>query len=302
MSFPILQSISERLETTSVLSTVIPKPSGTVDGDLLLMFCNKGNASGSDTLPAGWTLVSTQATTSIRSHCLWKIASSEPADYTVSSSSGSARWVSHILRISGADATTPIHDRTFRAYAQNQSIIAAAPTPATRADVLSITAFFFGNESTPPHGVRTSIDYTELWNVRTDSSASGRGGLGVAFYPLRPGDAPGSAAVIETLIHASFFHVLINPADGRVTDNIEGQVSLGGYPVEGAEVSVTARLAAPLGPLSVVGGPVHIATVESDEYGDYSQEIDVVDGLAYDAYCRHSDSLGAYNAPSQWSE
>lgn len=76
-------AIALRDSTTSLTGTV-NKPTGTVDGDLVLLF----GYNNSTTLPsiAGWTTIFTRALTSSAIGVFAKIASSEGASWTVTNS------------------------------------------------------------------------------------------------------------------------------------------------------------------------------------------------------------------------
>lgn len=84
---------------------VVDKPTGTVDGDLLIAV---GCCSVSDTItaPAGWTQLA--ASQAAYSKAWWKIASGEPANYTWLVSGALAASVVSIDRWTGHDPTTPI--------------------------------------------------------------------------------------------------------------------------------------------------------------------------------------------------
>lgn len=64
------------------VSLTITKPSGTVDGDIMLMWLTHKGAAYA-TMPAGWTLVARNISGSTRGELHWKRASGEGANYAV---------------------------------------------------------------------------------------------------------------------------------------------------------------------------------------------------------------------------
>jgi hypothetical protein len=69
-------------ETTNTPAHVMNVPSGTADGDLMVLFITTSTAP-IYTIPAGWTVASLNSTTGL---VLYRTASSEPASYTVTTS------------------------------------------------------------------------------------------------------------------------------------------------------------------------------------------------------------------------
>src|SRR5262245_61995039 len=63
-------------------SLTITKPSGTVDGDIMLMWLTHKGASYA-TVPAGWTNVAQNISGSTRGELYWKRASGEGASYSI---------------------------------------------------------------------------------------------------------------------------------------------------------------------------------------------------------------------------
>lgn len=84
---------------------VITKPSGTVDGDLLV--CVFGASSGTVAAPVGGGWTEHPASLLANSKLFWKIASGEPADYTFTAT-GTANSIGVISRYSGHDPSNPI--------------------------------------------------------------------------------------------------------------------------------------------------------------------------------------------------
>lgn len=115
-----------------VTSTVV-STTGVANGNLMLMFVSKdGGSSSTITLPAGWTQIATAVYDdppgpSQRMVVAQRIASSEPANYTVTSTGGGAGGCNvHLLWYSGFDTTTPIN-----VYANQNSTTGTSPIPIT---------------------------------------------------------------------------------------------------------------------------------------------------------------------------
>ena len=99
-------SIDTTIDGTSL---TIPKPAGTVEGDLLV--AQIGSAGNAITDLAGWTLINTASNFAV-SKLYWRNAgASEPANYTwtIGASSGNADAASGgIIRIDGHDPADPV--------------------------------------------------------------------------------------------------------------------------------------------------------------------------------------------------
>jgi len=74
------------VQNTAQTTIAVSVPSGVTNGNLLLMFLNSGQVLNTWTTPSGWTLGTTG--TAGRG-TFWKIASSEPASYTLTQSGSS---------------------------------------------------------------------------------------------------------------------------------------------------------------------------------------------------------------------
>ena len=93
---------------TSGTTVVVSKPAGTIDGDVLVAMVSIRASSPSITPPSGWTLVGSVAGTSSGTVTgVWtRVASSEPASYTWTSSNTITDAVGLILRYTPAAPTT----------------------------------------------------------------------------------------------------------------------------------------------------------------------------------------------------
>jgi hypothetical protein len=78
-------------QSSANTSLVVNVPAGVQDGDFLVLFVAADTAGATITLPAGWTaLPSSPLNLGVQAACAYRIASSEPASYTVTFSGSSA--------------------------------------------------------------------------------------------------------------------------------------------------------------------------------------------------------------------
>ena len=110
---PFWQSVATAT-TVSGFDIVVPKPSGVVEGDLVVAHIAEyllTTATSIPNVPSGWTFIRSiisPGTLKVASYTYWKIAGgSEPADYTWSLD-GDIK-TGEIHRFNGTHATTPIN-------------------------------------------------------------------------------------------------------------------------------------------------------------------------------------------------
>lgn len=106
---PFWQSFASANGAAAVL-----KPSGTIEGDLLIAHCGVVTTAGAVwSAPVGWTLIreaTAVGATSLTAATFYKIAGgSEPASYTFTATGGGTTIVKEIHRFNAHDATTPIN-------------------------------------------------------------------------------------------------------------------------------------------------------------------------------------------------
>lgn len=82
----------------------VTKPTGTVDGDLLLVFAFCNGAGVTFTPPAGWTT----STSGSGVHAWWKVASGEGASWTFTRSANTNSAVIQAARLTGVSPTSPV--------------------------------------------------------------------------------------------------------------------------------------------------------------------------------------------------
>lgn len=112
MAAPVLEAsdITIVLNADADTNATGNKPTGTVEGDLLVAFVGSDDTAAVHGNPGGWTQVGSSIEQSSSEHSLWFKAAgaSEPSTYTWSLGGASEAYYVGILRISGADNADPI--------------------------------------------------------------------------------------------------------------------------------------------------------------------------------------------------
>lgn len=201
-----MSALYQSSSVTNLINTgtlTISKPSGVVDGDLMIaiIHLNYNNTVITINAPAGWTLIrTTNATTngsSIRSYR--KVASSEGSSYDWTSSAGNPTgWGGSILRITEFNTSTPV-------LADNGAGSTGSATSLTFADTVTPTAGYqlilfpvtaesaTGTMST--YAVATSNpSWTELY----DNNAVGNTIMSLAYATRVEATATGDSSVTCT--------------------------------------------------------------------------------------------------------
>jgi hypothetical protein len=170
----VFQSISVGKRSTDGFTVTVNKPTGTVEGDLLIAFIAKDDDDAITGVPTGWTLIVGQAAQyQARFNCYYKIATaSEPDSYTWRGDR--EQYVGVILRYTGHDPTNPIN-----AYASASSSTAnnspVAPSVTTTVDGCLIIQAFGADDDDTPYTVPSPL--TQRWN---EISNTGNGTCGTA--------------------------------------------------------------------------------------------------------------------------
>lgn len=177
---------------------VVTKPTGTVDGDLLV--ATGGNSAGNTiTAPAGWNVHAGSLSTA--APLWWKIAASEPANYTFTVP-GSGNTIIVISRLDGHDPAAPIDDVDGVITTSTTMVIPAVTSNGANRllfqQVLKFNAVTFTEPgtSTPrwdasPGGGAASSGADEVvgsgaTGTRTWTAASGTGSSVSYMLPIAP--------------------------------------------------------------------------------------------------------------------
>lgn len=121
-------------------SVSVSVPAGVVNGDLLMAaisgFGSVGATPSAPTTPSGWTKIGEASTSgsngNINTGWYYRIASSEPANYTLANSGGDTYIDADIIAFSGVDATTPFNLTGLSATGKTGTASSAALGSTTR--------------------------------------------------------------------------------------------------------------------------------------------------------------------------
>lgn len=133
------------------------KPTGTADGDLLIMHIS-GNGATTLTIPAGWTQIRNEVTGTLFSAIYWKIAAAEPASYTITGT-GTISWAVEIQAWFNVNRANPIHMHAGQVNAS--STTDNAPAITTLKNTVMVVGFFSssnGTTMTPSGGATETVD------------------------------------------------------------------------------------------------------------------------------------------------
>lgn len=162
MAAPAYAAVGTETQTNpNSTSSTANIPASTANGDLLIMVVGTYNAT-TVTTPSGWTrIVNHVAWGSPRQVCVyWRIASSEPSSYSLSASA-SCYWQVHVIRITGAHATSPIDQVATNLTAGSTTSFDCPSVTTTGADRLICNLTFQPTSLvvTPPGGVSQRYDH-----------------------------------------------------------------------------------------------------------------------------------------------
>lgn len=146
---------------TAVTQLTIPVPSGTQNGDgLILALAVRGGSGTTVSTPAGWTLILTQnQSTGVRLAIFRRIAASEPASYTVSWTGGSFDADGAIYAAQNVDALNLVEASNSQGNAASTSVAAPSiTTTSANTLLLFIGAAQGGPTWTPPGGETERAD------------------------------------------------------------------------------------------------------------------------------------------------
>ena len=182
---PVIESVSTDQFNGALSSRTLDKPAGTQEGDLLLLSFGgrRGNPGSNYTMvyPSGWTEIAainagTTASDSVQ-FMAYKIATGdEPTSYTFTTqmdgSNISLRSTSAILRISGANSTSPIVSHSTNSGATGDMVGLSINTTAN--NLLILTGVVSEVNATP--NIATPIDMVSHWFLINGTSGSARTG------------------------------------------------------------------------------------------------------------------------------
>lgn len=236
----------------------VPRPSGVVAGDVLLLFASNhsGSAFGS---PSGWTQLATQNYGSgvPLAAVFWKVAgSSEPTSYSFGTTSYSQGRVD-VVAVYGSSVITPIVTTATSASSATQAI-APSVTPASATDLLLCMATVAAGSGltaswTAPGGMteltdELSGDFVTMTVARqslASASATGTRTFGATLNSSRVAGTI-SVAVPSVLVTnpginppAAPTNLTATPGDGAVTLSWNTPANNGGAAITGYRITRT---------------------------------------------------------------
>jgi len=145
-STPVVRSSTSGSASTGGLT--LTKPTGTVNGDLLIITASADLSASENvtyTIPAGWTqllpLTRSDATSAGNNLQVWyKIANSEPANYTITPDHSNLIGGS-VVRIDGQDPNSPISVNGFTASTTGEASAPAVTTDAANSLIFRIATW-----------------------------------------------------------------------------------------------------------------------------------------------------------------
>lgn len=218
MSLPVYQSSSSAAVNTSTLT--ITKPSGTVEGDLLVAFVSARQRDVSP--PAGWTEIAYTSGFSIEAGCWYKVAgASEGSSYNFAVGGSAPRHGSGVIaRVSATSAT----QADVSATTDTGSAASATHTsPSVTTTVANTLLFRYlagdseANNTSTPSG-HTLAAYVEAASVLSSSclvykDQAAAGSTGTASFTLGAAD---DAVLITVAITPGTLLSVVGLASGAV--------------------------------------------------------------------------------------
>lgn len=137
------------IATGAVTSLTVNVPSGTVNGDQLILWATNGDGVTFNT-PSGWTLLQQTNDQNIVDAAMWRrTAASEPASYAVTTGSAT-RIVAAILRYTGVNTIVLERGDTISSVGAGFSTTSTAPVAVSGvvATDMVMTAYHTGPENT----------------------------------------------------------------------------------------------------------------------------------------------------------
>jgi hypothetical protein len=192
VAVPTYRAVAAAAEFNGDTTAVCNKPTGTVDGDLMVGFFYTGDGFYSTvadlTPPAGWTTVNELLTGNAPIIGIYyKVASSEGASYTWTCNDGSNRGLAIVTVTTGTyDTGTPIGTTSGVDYSRataNASALLAAPTITPAVDECLGIAFFVtsgdSNTYTQPTGWTERTEFSNtFYNGCVDTKSLSTGATG----------------------------------------------------------------------------------------------------------------------------
>lgn len=246
-------------------TTVISKPSGTVDGDLLVAVLvgsrNGGTNPAMSSAPSGWTLFHSTTVDSSTGIMLsyYKVASSEPTSWTWTWTSSAPDFAGAVVRVNGHAAPgtlAPVTDDGTTADSASATFTGGV-TPAATDSLLLFLAF--SKDAGNSHSAQAITTSNPSWTEVLDSkSGLGTNAIFSVAYASRPEvTATGNftmtidsgSAATDSIGHLIAIpartDVTVSPGVQSVVSSVNDVTVTGGATASPAVISVVASVQAP---------------------------------------------------------
>lgn len=150
-------------------------PAGTTNGDVMVMNLNSSWPNQTTIAVTGWTAILNYTVNSGNneySHVYWRVASSEPASYTINP--GNGNLLGSILTYRGVDNSNPIDVTAAAGTEVNSGTTVTAPTVTTVHANSMLVCFFVNrdiNTFSQPTGMTERVDSSGPVNLTFSQSA-----------------------------------------------------------------------------------------------------------------------------------
>lgn len=209
---------------------VVTKPSGVVDGDVLIAFVSDDSSGNSANLtaPAGWTQTGTTISVAIRTKIFYKVAASEGASYSFGCSNfSSTSSMATIVALTGVSGTTPINTVSLSSDATGTSKSAVAPSITPTAGVGALVCGFVTQGQSSNTAMSTPSGLTSI----SQSRSPGDSWVGQleAWKTYTTATATGTQTSTYSVANAwTTFSIALNAAASTPSVTATGAVSLSG--------------------------------------------------------------------------
>ena len=204
---PVVEAVSQAVRTSGNTTLPINKPSGTVEGDLLVAVIYNRQGPGTFTPPSGWTEIASGYLVSfgVSWGYFYKAATaSEPSSYTWTDGYAGTTWAGCILRISGADAAAPVGASTATMVAGGRTF-ATSFGPLQRRN--SLLVYGLVKAVWPEYGLNTPAGLVQRFDQSISSGGSGFRGYAHTVSGGGTGSTHGLAWVIGTNTETNGYQV-----------------------------------------------------------------------------------------------
>lgn len=211
---------SDVYDSASSNSATVTKPAGTADGDILFALVKHNANEAFSSTPSGWTQLGTSrwlTTSSSMFSLFYKVASSEPADYTWTWATAARTAIRIAAYRGGFDTADPIDVVSDSTYQTNDTTLRAAAMTASAAN--SVVLFFGGTHIS---AAQTFTPPTAPASMTEDLDAYAGGGRLSHIFARLDWTGSGSTGDMDATISAAndqkhAFAVALNPPAGDTT-------------------------------------------------------------------------------------